>query len=281
MALNDWQAMWWGDRRRWLAVGVALTAVLLMGFYAVTNPDYLAHDHVLAAGDWLGAGICHRLTERSFVINGRQFPLCARCTGMYLGVALVFVVLALAGRLRWAELPPLPLLLLLLGFIGIMGVDGINSYAHFFPNAPHLYAPRNWLRLLTGTGTGLAMGLLMLPVLAQTLWQAPWPRRVIASWREMGWLLLLAATAVLLLLSNQPLISYVMAVASILGIVVITTAINAVLLLTIFRLDGRAARWRETAVSLGICLLLAVIELSAISLARLELTGTITGLPGL
>jgi len=28
---------------------------------------------------------CHRKPERSFFWNGRQFPFCARCTGIYLG----------------------------------------------------------------------------------------------------------------------------------------------------------------------------------------------------
>jgi uncharacterized membrane protein len=28
---------------------------------------------------------CHRIPSRSFFYKGRQFPLCARCTGIYLG----------------------------------------------------------------------------------------------------------------------------------------------------------------------------------------------------
>ncbi|MEO8665697.1 MAG: DUF2085 domain-containing protein [Ignavibacteria bacterium] len=28
---------------------------------------------------------CHKLPHRSFFFRGRQFPVCARCTGMYLG----------------------------------------------------------------------------------------------------------------------------------------------------------------------------------------------------
>ncbi|MBK8550079.1 MAG: DUF2085 domain-containing protein [Ignavibacteria bacterium] len=28
---------------------------------------------------------CHRIPSRSFFIKGRQFPLCARCTGIYIG----------------------------------------------------------------------------------------------------------------------------------------------------------------------------------------------------
>ncbi len=37
---------------------------------------------------------CHRRPDRSFFWKGKQFPVCARCTGLYLGYA-VGVVLAL------------------------------------------------------------------------------------------------------------------------------------------------------------------------------------------
>ena len=32
--------------------------------------------------------ICHRKPERSFFIKGHQFPVCARCTGFYTGLAI-------------------------------------------------------------------------------------------------------------------------------------------------------------------------------------------------
>lgn len=41
--------------------------------------------------------MCHRIPERSFFHNGKQFPICARCTGIMCGyiiaiICLVFVV---------------------------------------------------------------------------------------------------------------------------------------------------------------------------------------------
>ena len=41
----------------------------------------------------VGSVICHQLPERSFFIEGRQLPVCARCTGLYLSGA--------AGALGW------------------------------------------------------------------------------------------------------------------------------------------------------------------------------------
>ena len=58
---------------------------------------------VLAASVWLwvlavvfapgavfpiGHFICHQRPERSFFIHARQMPVCARCTGIYLGATL-------------------------------------------------------------------------------------------------------------------------------------------------------------------------------------------------
>lgn len=267
--------------RRWLLLLVALGALLTIGFYTVTETSHLTHSHALTGADWAGYAVCHRITERSFSINGRQFPLCARCTGMYLGVSLVFIALFLSGRMRWSELPPLPILLVLLGFIGVMGIDGVNSYSHFFPNAPHLYEPRNWLRLLTGMGTGLAMGVFTFPALAQTLWRQPVWRAPVGNFRELTGLLAAAGTAVLLLLSNQPAILYVLALVSTAGLLLVLTAINAVFLLILLKRDGKMVKWSETAVPLLISFILTIIELSAVSITRFNLTGTMTGFPGL
>lgn len=269
------------QRHRVVTLGIVLLALAAMGWFAVTDHTHLAQDPLLTGGDYVGAAICHRITSRSFAINGRQLPLCARCTGMYLGVALAFGVLLLAGRARRTDLPPLPILLTLVGFIGLMGIDGLNSYSHFFPNFPHVYEPQNWLRLVTGLGAGLAMGLLIFPALMQTLWRDGNGRPIIESMRELAGLVLLAATAVLLILSNQPTILYVLALVSVAGTLFIVTSINAVLLLILFKKDGFAVRWQETAVPLLLSFLLAVVQLGTIALLRFNLTGTITGFPGL
>ena len=37
--------------------------------------------------------ICHRKPERSFFYKGRQFPVCARCTGFYItGIASIILI---------------------------------------------------------------------------------------------------------------------------------------------------------------------------------------------
>jgi uncharacterized membrane protein len=48
----------------------------------------------------IGAVVCHQLPERSFHLWGSQLPVCARCTGIYLGAAA-------AALLPLARLPAL------------------------------------------------------------------------------------------------------------------------------------------------------------------------------
>jgi len=61
----------------------------------------------LAALPYLvGSVVCHQLPERSFHLAGAQLPVCARCTGLYVGAALGIVWWAASGwrsRARWAN----------------------------------------------------------------------------------------------------------------------------------------------------------------------------------
>lgn len=273
--------IWQPAKKRWFLLASLVVALLIMGFYAVTDGTHLHSDPLLATADWSGYALCHRISDRSFSIAGRQFPLCARCTGMYLGAALAGLVLLLAGRERRAFLPRRGLLLALLGFIALMGIDGINSYSHFFPDAPHLYEPRNWLRLATGLGTGLTLGIIVSAALAQTLWRRPQFAPALESWRELLALLLLAAIAAGLVLSNQPALLYVLALASTAGLLFVVTALNTAVILVLLRSDGQATTWLQAARPLLAGFILAVLELAALSAVRWSLTGTITGFPGL
>lgn len=48
----------------------------------------------------VGGVVCHQLPERSFFVAGRQLPVCARCTGLYLGVAAGLIGWFLIRRVR-------------------------------------------------------------------------------------------------------------------------------------------------------------------------------------
>jgi uncharacterized membrane protein len=71
-----------------LPAGLLLVASLSWAAALLAAPHAMTTDgpvKVAAAFTYLGAGyICHQRPERSFHLDGRPLPVCARCTGLYL-----------------------------------------------------------------------------------------------------------------------------------------------------------------------------------------------------
>ncbi|MCB0006442.1 MAG: hypothetical protein KDE04_08295, partial [Anaerolineales bacterium] len=91
----------------------------------------------------------------------------------------------------------------------------------------------------------------------------------------------LAGLVVLLVLSNQPTILYVLGVVSAAGIIMILTSLNSMLLLIFTRRDARAVNWRHTIVPLTLGLALTAAQIYLVVYLRLTYIGTLAGFPGL
>ena len=53
-----------------------------------------------------GSVVCHQLPERSFYWGQWQFPVCSRCTGLYLSAAVGLAVWTVVRRLRPLRIEP-------------------------------------------------------------------------------------------------------------------------------------------------------------------------------
>jgi uncharacterized membrane protein len=84
-----------GQLRSWLklsfvAAAVAWAAVLPLAAFAASRPAEASNSHLAAAIPYaIGALICHQQSTRSFHLWSHQLPVCARCTGIYVGAALI------------------------------------------------------------------------------------------------------------------------------------------------------------------------------------------------
>ncbi len=165
-----------------LTVGtVALLAGVIIGVWLLGTPSGL-----LGKADAVGYAICHRIDVRSFHTHDRPLPLCARCTGIYLGVITGLAFLVQRGRGRSSGLPPTNLLLVMALSGAALAFDGLNSYLSLFAFYRPLYQPHNTLRLITGMGFGLAMISVVLPVFNSIAWADPDPAPALRSFKEMG-----------------------------------------------------------------------------------------------
>jgi uncharacterized membrane protein len=233
---------------------------------------------LLGKADVVGYSICHRIPERSFVLGDRHFPLCARCTGTFLGVVLGLVVMLLLRRHRASRLPPIPVLGVLVLFVGLWAFDGLNSYMTFFPGAPHLYEPRNSLRLATGMLNGLALILFVFPIFNFTLWRETTRQRTLKNLWELAAILLVAALLFVAIVMPVGFLLYPLAILSSLGVVLMLTIINTMVAAVVLRREGYAQTWWQALVPLTVGLALAILEMTGMVLLRAYLT-TALGLP--
>jgi len=105
--------------------------------------------------------LCGQNPARSFTIAGRLLPFCQRCTGLYLGLALTFILLILSRAAR-KGLPPRRIIYLNILCMLLMPVFGF-----------HLLDPGPAWRLWSGLIFGHALACLLLPA---TFIIARWPR---------------------------------------------------------------------------------------------------------
>lgn len=257
-----------GDRPTGATMGWTVPlALFLTGLFLA---PILAHAGI---GFW-GAGVCHRINQRTFIIAGRAMPLCARCTGLYVGFLVTVVVTFARGRRRPSLLPPPAILIILFSFLIAVGVDGLNSYLAFFPFLPHLYEPHNTLRLATGTLEGIALASFFIPVLHMTLWQEPQEARILDRLGDLGLVLLTAVPVDLLILWHPPCSFFPLSILNLAGLFLALGTVNTLLVSVTTRRAGRVTHWQELITLFLWGCLLALIEVAAMAWFRFTLVGS-------
>jgi uncharacterized membrane protein len=77
-------------RRACLIGSVAWAAIIPLAAFAASRPQGPSLAYAFALGAYaIGHVICHQLPARSFQLWGAVLPVCARCTGIYVGAAVV------------------------------------------------------------------------------------------------------------------------------------------------------------------------------------------------
>ena len=90
-------------RRAFVTASIAWAVLLPSAPFAASQPSPARFWYALAFVVY-GAGsfVCHQLPDRSFHLWAAQMPVCARCTGIYMGAAV-------AAMVAMVRLPPSPL----------------------------------------------------------------------------------------------------------------------------------------------------------------------------
>lgn len=243
-------------------------SVIVLSLMIVTGVFLSAPRSLLVKCDLVGYALCHRIPSHSFQLAGRQLPLCARCSGTYLGALWGLFFMGVIHRRRASLLPSAPILTVLIIFFLLQAVDGLNSYLTLFPVIPHLYKPQNVLRFATGALNGLTISGLVLPLFNSALWRTPDRTSSILGWREMGVLLVGAGGLIALISTRSPALLLPLAVGSMLSVVLVLTLLNTTILAMVMGQEGEAERWTQAWLPLLAGLDLGLVEMGGLILLR-------------
>ena len=262
---------------------IILTLVLLIVWLVETPPG------LLGKADAVGYAVCHQIGSHSFHFGERPLSLCARCSGMHLGI--FFGLLFHLKFKKRGGLPSKKFLIFMGLFLVLFGIDGTNSYLTLpaetggnigFPfEIPTLYTPQNWLRLVTGTLLGLSIAAVIYPLFNQTIWKDWDSQATIATWKDFGLLLGVGLLIVLAVLSNNILLLYPLTLLSAFNVLVILMILYSIIWTMILKKENSYETYREIIfiMLLGFCTALAQIAL--MDLGRYLLTGTWEGFPNI
>lgn len=248
---------------------------------------YISPEGALGKLDAIGYAVCHRIDARSFQIDDRQLPLCARCTGEFYaaGIALLFQLFVSGKR---SKLPSRGIIAVLILFFLAFGIDGGNSYLYLLKQTsggalegiPNLYIPNNTLRLFTGSGMGIALAAVLYPIVNQSIWREL-DERPALEWKNFSVLVALVILVNLLILTDSLFVLYPIAYLSALGTLALLVLVFTILWIIIMKQDNTFDHPRQLWLPLASGLTLALLLVLSIDLLRLQLTGTWSGFPGL
>jgi uncharacterized membrane protein len=261
---------------------VVVAAVLVLTGWLVNTPPGL-----LGKLDAIAYAVCHRIAERSFHIGSVQLPLCARCTGMYLGAVTGLVFQSIRGGKR-SKAPGWGIIAVLVVFVVAFGIDGLNSYLYLLkqirpgilPQIPNIYIPNNTLRLLTGSGMGLGIAAMLFPAFNQSIWtNYDDTRASLTGWKGFGILLGIQIILDLLVLTQSPIILYPVAFISVLGVLILLTMVYTIVWVMITGQENKYTKMQQLWLPLLAGFTITMIQTFGIDMLRFWLTGTWGGFP--
>jgi hypothetical protein len=187
--------------------------------------------------------------------------------GIFLGFLCATLLVVVLGRLK-ASRPPSGILgLACWTLVALTALDGLNAFL-FDGNLPHLYAPSSALRLLTGLGAGLAVGLMAVPVVASIVWSRASDEASLEDPLELLAGVALAGLVGALILAGVGVLLWPVALAMLVGVLVAFGVANLYVIVLATRRAGQAVTFADLGSGLIGSLGLSLLEVGGLSALR-------------
>lgn len=227
--------------------------------------------------DSIAYAVCHRMESHTYHMGERPMPLCARDTGMHLGILISILFHFIWGKK--SGMPARKIQIVLGIFFLAFAIDGVNSTLPMLNiiKIDQWYEPLNWLRLATGAGLGIAMGSVLAPVINESLWADVDQESSLSSWSRLGQIILVTAIAGFTVTTEIPALVYPLAILTAGDVLLILTLIFTIVWVMIANKDNHFQQWKDLIWWLVAGFGSAMALIAVMDLVRFSLTGTWDG----
>jgi uncharacterized membrane protein len=203
---------------------------------------------------FLGSTVCHQIPERSYLFEGFQMPLCARCIGIHFGFILS-TLFFLTGSRRYASgLPGVKQLIVLGAIMSFFLVDAGLSYSG-------ISTSDNLRRTLSGLSLGVPFPFVIYPLLNAILFPGRNPRVILQGRVDWVWLAGLYGLGAALILFSVHLAPdfYIVSVVGVAGVFVFFTVLFSIAVSLLAESKPMRARYKVAGAALLAVVVLIVL----------------------
>jgi uncharacterized membrane protein len=219
---------------------------------------------------FVNSGICPQRPGHTYFFGNDQMPLEARMVGIFAGFIVTVFLLWFVGRgraLRWSEKP---LFIAQCALVGVMALDGLNATLYDL-GVLRLYTPQNWLRITTGTLSGIGMGCLLIPAFSVTIWKYGLDAPSVKNWREMGLLLLPGIIIIGGTISGWSVFFWLLSLVATIGVIGMLAVFNLIIVTIVLRRENRLETATQFLTPLALVVLFSLGELLLFATLRVNL----------
>jgi uncharacterized membrane protein len=245
---------------------ITLGAVILLALIISTNWVLHTPAGCQAKAFAVGASVCHQIPSHSFQNTGVQFPLCARCTGLYLGSMIGMIYYFLQGKKT--KFPAKPLLVFLLFLFLAWAGDGANSLITALFGKTLVYETTNLTRLMTGFGMGLVMSTILMTLFNMTIWKEGINDPLLENWRQIGYYAAAAIFAGFTLLNSNAIFFQIFAYISIGTVIIIISMLYAIFWIILFKKENTFLSWSALGIFLVAGFTSAMVQITLLYILR-------------
>lgn len=244
----------------WRYAFISVLSILLLGLLFLPGASLAQKMYIVLHG------MCSQ--EHNIILGGIQFPICARCTGIYISAVITLIYFWALRRGLAGRVAPWYITGVMIFFVLAMVVDGFHSMSVGL-GLWKFYEPRNDVRTLTGIGVGIGIAVLLLMMINTVLRNnADDNMHAFENWREFIGAVILNFLVLVAIYGNLNILAMPLATLAFLGMAGVVYIVNLILVSLVLGYDGKISRLPQLAKPATIAIIPTILMIGGTSFFR-------------